>query len=71
MIETKQTAFSWDMDLPSTPAPEIDAFTLLTADIDDHEICCTCLDMAKETRAVHELNTFMYCSEHHPLTLNN
>jgi len=71
MIETKQAAFSWDMDVPSTSAQEIDSFTLLTADIEDHEICYTCLNIGKETIAVHELHTYMYCSEHYPLTLNS
>ena len=70
MIETKQTAFSWDM-VAETSAQEIDAFTQLTADIEDHEICCTCLNMGKETHAVHELNTYMYCEEHYPLKLNS
>jgi hypothetical protein len=68
--QTKQTVFSWDMDVSGEPAQEIDAFTLLTADIEDHEICCTCLDMGKEIQAAYELDTFMYCSEHYPLTLN-
>lgn len=68
MEEAKQAMFSWDMDVPSTSAQEIDAFTLLTADIEDHEICCTCLNMYKETQAVYELHTYMYCEEHYPCT---